>query len=637
MCGICGVVQVGRDPRQVLGLDALDRMTDAMTHRGPDERGTHVEPGVALGIRRLSVVDVEAGQQPFATEDRSIWAVQNGELYNHNEIRRDLQRRGHQFRSRCDTEIIPHLYEEHGTAFPGRLRGMFGIAVWDRNRRRTMVVRDRLGIKPMYYASVGDLIVFASELKSVLASGLVAPELDFEAIEAYLTLGFVPGALTPLRGVKKLLPGELFVVDENGFRLERYWHYPKPEPDYRTSEEELAEQLLELLDESVRLRLMADVPLGAMLSGGLDSSLIVAMMARHTSEPVKTFSVGFREDAESSELGDAAFVSNVFGTDHHPLELSYTEHPVDLAELVWSLDEPIADLSALGFQAISELAAKHVTVALAGQGADELLGGYRKHRAASLVAGWQRLPGGVRRGGERALSASPFGHRRAGRALLAADPVERLLAMSARLDNELRGDLYRGPLGSADGLAARRAIEPLASGLDGHPLGETLHIDGQLALPDLMLHYFDRTSMKHSLEVRVPFLDHHVVEFCARIPDSLKVRRLQTKYLLKRAARGIVPDRIIDKRKLGFFRHSVDGWLKAQMEGSIADYLLDPDARYSEFLDRSTVERLLRDHRDGRPVDVHLLVAVLMLEIWLSSYLPRAIESGSPEAIPQVA
>jgi asparagine synthase (glutamine-hydrolysing) len=631
MCGICGVVQIGGQPRRVVEPDVLDAMTDAMTHRGPNDRGTHLEPGVALGVRRLSIVDVAAGHQPFSNEDGSVTAVQNGELYNHDAIRDELARDGHRFTSRCDTEILPHLYETDGVRYAERLRGKFGTAVWDARRRRAVIARDRLGVKPMYFARSGDLVVFASELKSLLASGLVDPQLDYEAIEAYMTLGFVPGPRTPLAGVSKLMPGERLVVDPSGVHLERYWSYPEPQPDLSLSEDELAQGLLEQLEEAVKLRLMSDVPLGAMLSGGLDSSLIVALMARNMSEPVKTFSVGFVEDGEN-ELDDARFVADYYGAEHHDLELSYSRQDIDLADLLWAMDEPIADLSSLGFLAISELAARHVTVALSGQGADELLGGYKKHRAASLVAKWQRLPKGVRRAGEAALLRSPARNKRAARALVAADPVDRVLAMSGRVDDALRRELYVGPLAGADGLAARRMIEPFATTAHGDPLAETLHIDGQLALVDDMLHYFDRASMMHSLEVRVPFLDHHLVEFAARIPSSSKVRRLRTKHLLKEAARGIVPQRIIDKRKLGFVRSSTDGWLRAQMDESIADYLLAPSPHYAEFLDRGAVERLVTSHREGRAIDVHLLVAILMLEIWLATYVPRAVGQGARPA-----
>jgi asparagine synthase (glutamine-hydrolysing) len=451
-----------------------------------------------------------------------------------------------------------------------------------------------------------------------------------------MMLGFVPGPLTPLAGVKKLLPGERLIVDPRGLRLERYWNYPRPDPDLDSSEDELAEELVAKLEEAVRLRLMSDVPLGAMLSGGLDSSLIVALMARNMSEPVKTFSVGFTEDPDT-ELPDARFVADLFGTEHHELELSYTQQQVDLASLVWAMDEPVADLSSLGFLAISELAAQHVTVALSGQGADELLAGYKKHKAASLVAAWQRLPQPARAAGAGVLGHSPLRSRRAVRTLLAPNPVDRLLAMSGRVDEELRAELYRGPLAGLDGGAARRLVAPLADGIADDPLAATLHIDGQLALVDRMLHYFDRTSMMCSLEVRVPFLDHELVELCARIPDSMKVRRLQTKYLLRRAAKGIVPERVIEKRKLGFFQTPTAGWLQAQMDGAISDYLLGPNPRYAEFLDRGAVERLVRAHREQKPIDVQLLVGVLMLEVWLASYVPRATSAPPEVPAPQVA
>ncbi len=320
MCGICGVVQLGGEPRDVIDSAALLRMTDVMTHRGPDDRGVYEAPGVALGMRRLAIVDVEGGQQPVTNERSDVWAIQNGELYNHQQLRRELDASGHRLHTRCDTEVIPHLYEDLDARFPVQLRGMFGIAVWDARRRRAVIARDRLGIKPLYWAHAGDLLVFASELKSLLASGLVDGELDYDAIDAYLTLGFVPAPRTPLAGVSKLMPGHVLVAEDGGVQIERYWSYPQPlvgSPPQR--EEEYAEGLLDALEEAVRLRLMSDVPLGAMLSGGLDSSLIVGLMARNMSSPVKTFSVGFAEEQDANELADAREVASFFGTEHHEL------------------------------------------------------------------------------------------------------------------------------------------------------------------------------------------------------------------------------------------------------------------------------------------------------------------------------
>jgi asparagine synthase (glutamine-hydrolysing) len=624
------VVQLRGEPRPVVAPEVLDRMTDAMTHRGPNDRGTYQADGIALGVRRLSIVDVAGGHQPISNEDGRVWAVQNGELYNHDEVRSQLAGRGHAFRTRCDTEVIPHVYEDVGARFPERLRGKFGLALWDGRERRAVIARDRLGVKPLYYAEAGDVLVFASELKSLLASGLVGAELDYDAIDAFLTLGFVPGPLTPLVGVRKLMPGQLLVAGRDGVRLETYWEYPMPSP-VEMSLGEASERLLAALDESVRLRLMSDVPLGAMLSGGIDSSVIVGLMARHMTEPVKTFSVGFAEAGEGNELADARLVAEHFGTDHHELELSFAAQTVDLAELVWFMDEPLADLSSLGFLALSELAASEVTVALSGQGADELLGGYRKHRAAAIAGAWSRLPGPVRAGAGSLLRLAPARLGRASRTLLATDPAERLLAASGRLGPGLRSELVRGPLAERDGLGALRIVRERLGGVGDDPLPAALHLDGQLGLVDDMLHYFDRASMAHSLEVRVPFLDHELVELAATIPPRHKVRRLDTKHVLKHGARGLIPDRIIDKPKIGFFHKAVDEWFRAQTRGAISDYLLGPSPRYAELLDRDGVERLVKGHASGADTrNGHVLLSVLMLEVWLSSYLPRALSQDVP-------
>jgi asparagine synthase (glutamine-hydrolysing) len=604
----------------------LDRMTDVMTHRGPRDRGTYLADGIALGVRRLSIVDVEGGHQPVSNESRTVWAIQNGELYNHLDLRRGLG--GHSFASHCDTEILPHLYEEHGVAFPERLRGMFGIAVWDEPRRQLVLARDRLGIKPLYYAQRADLLVFASELKSLLASELVDPELDYDAIDAYLTLGYFPAPLTPLAGVSKLLPGRTLVVGDD-VREESFWAYPPPAPEPMTLDD-ASERLLAKLDESVRLRLMSDVPLGAMLSGGLDSSLIVALMARHMSEPVKTFSVGFREDARS-ELADAREVAELFGADHTELELSFHEDAVPLEDLVWHLDEPIAELSTLGFHALCGLAAQDVTVALSGQGADELLGGYRKHQAAWAIGATGRLARPAFAAASRIAGFGPDGLRRLTRAAGARGPVDRLLWMSGDLDDERRRTLFRGPLAAVDGGAARRAVSSRLDGVVDDPLPTTLYLDAQLALPDLMLHYFDRASMAHSLEVRVPFLDHELVELCARIPARHKVRRMTTKVVLRHLARGIVPDRIIDKPKVGFFIGAADEWLRTRLMSAAGERLLGSGLETSEFLDSAVVGRLAADFAAGRASAprARLLLSVLMLEVWLSSYLPRATTAAA--------
>ena len=385
------------------------------------------------------------------------------------------------------------------------------------------------------------------------------------------------------------------------------------------------------------MRLMSDVPLGAMLSGGIDSSVIVALMAQQMRDPVKTFSIGFAEAGEGNELADARFVAEQFGADHHELELSFAEQTVDLAELVWFMDEPLADLSSLGFLALSELAAKDVTVALSGQGADELLGGYRKHRAAAVAGMWQRLPGPLRHLGTAALGHGPARLARVTDTLRADGAAARLLAMSGNLDPATRARLVRGPLAELDGSAALGILRERLGSVADDPLPATLYLDGQLGLVDDMLHYFDRASMAYSLEVRVPFLDHHLVEYCATIPARHKVHRLDTKHVLKHVARGLIPDRIIDKPKVGFFNAAVAGWFRAQTKGAISDYLLGTNPRYAELIDRREVERLVTGHADGAQAgNAYALLSVLMLEVWLSEYLPRAC-GGATVSAPQSA
>lgn len=623
------MVQVSGEPRDVLDVGVLDRMTDAMTHRGPNDRGTFEGPGIALGVRRLSIVDVAGGHQPFASEDGRIVAVQNGELYNHDQIRARLIEDGHRFVSRCDTEILPHLYEDVGPSFPEQLRGKFGIAIWDGRARRAVIARDRLGVKPMYWARSGDLVIFASELKSLLASRLVDTELDHAAIDAYLALGFFAGPSTPLRSVRKLEPGARLVIDHRGARSETYWTYPLPTPDYGLDEHEASERVLAALDESVRLRLMSDVPLGAMLSGGLDSSLIVALMARAVTQPVKTFSVGFTEAGAANELEDARSVARVFGTDHHELELSVAD-AVGLEDLVWFLDEPLADLSALGFLALSELASRHVTVALSGQGADELFGGYAHYRAASLATAWSRVPSKIARAALALADAGPPRVRRAAAALRTTDAVERFLFSRAYMKDDLRHDLVRGPLAALDGCESGRAVRSRLGSCRADPLSTSLYLDARLGLVDDMLHYFDRASMAHSLEVRVPFLDHELVELASTIPPRLKVRRFTTKAILRHAARDLVPKAVIDKPKVGFFNAAVDAWFRGQADRAIADYLLGPSPRYSDLLDREGVKLLVAQHAAGRRGVVGPLLAILMLEVWLSSFLPRALGHAGP-------
>jgi asparagine synthase (glutamine-hydrolysing) len=622
MCGICGIIQVGGVPREVVDPDRLDVMTDAMRHRGPDDRGVVSRPGFAFGARRLSIVDVEGGHQPVESEDGTVVAMQNGEIYNHVSLRAELSADGHRFASRCDTEVLPHLYERDGLAMVERLRGKFALGVWDGRRRRALLARDRLGVKPLYWARANDLVVFASELKSVLASGLVSTELDLAALDLFMTLGYIPGPRTPLLAVHKLSPGAMLVVEDGHVREAPYWDYPPPQPDaVPRSLDDYADELLDLLRNAVRDRLMSDVPLGAMLSGGLDSSLVVALMAGELDRPVDTFSVGFRDDP-ANELEDARIVAAHFACRHHELELTATDSLLDLDELVWHLDEPIADLSTLGFDTLSRLASEHVVVALAGQGADELFGGYPKHVAAAAVRRLAWLPDVARRRIER-LPVPSGNARRLLRAVGSPDAPSRLLAFSGRMTASDRRRLLRGPIDEDLALAT---IASAQAGVDGDPLGITLYLDAKLALVDHMLLYFDKCSMAHSLEVRVPYLDHRLVEWAASVPSEMKVDGRVTKRVLRRAAAGLVPTVSMRKRKVGFLRFALQPWLAEQLAGQAGQRLHDPDAAYREVLSPEAVLAIVDGYRRRPSEDgARTVFAILVLDSWLSSFRRRAL------------
>ena len=447
-----------------------------------------------------------------------------------------------------------------------------------------------------------------------------------------MPLGTSRAPVRPFAEFSSWGPGHSLIVENENVRDERYWELPFPEePAKPLSEREYADRLVEELDEAVKLRLMSDVPLGAMLSGGLDSSVVVALMARHSTRPVKTFSVAFAEDVQGNELADARLVAETFGTEHHELELSLRETSIPLEELVWYLDEPLADLSALGLYALSELAARDVTVALSGQGADELLGGYPTHRNAALADTWARLPGPLRKAGAPIANHAPSRYRRAARAVTAGDPVARFVAQSERAGIALG----LSPQGNGSAVDAPGSPSEVAKRyLDGHQgtaLQSTLFLHQQLGLVDDMLHYFDRASMARSLEVRVPFLDHHVVEFCAGLPGRLKVRRGEGKHLLRVAARDLIPQRIVDKRKVGFFSHAVGAWFQEQAGGVVKDYLGQPDPAYAAFVDPGLIDRLMTTSSTGADGKVDsLLLRVLMLEVWLKTFLPRALETPRP-------
>jgi asparagine synthase (glutamine-hydrolysing) len=642
MCGICGVAGLATD-RAPLEPSVLRAMTEAIVHRGPDEDGHHLGPGIAMGMRRLSILDLASSHQPLANERGDVWTVFNGEIFNFPELRRELQAGGHRLTTAGDTETIVHLYEEHGVDFPVRLRGMFAMAVWDAPRRRLVLARDRMGVKPLYYARTPRGLAFCSEIKSLLAGGLIEPRLDPLAAELYLAYGYVPGPRTLFEGVRKMAPATTMVWEDGAMGKESvYWTpWDDPAPSGASWEED-EETLLTLLRASVRARMISDVPLGVMLSGGLDSSLVTALMCEVSSDPVKTFSVGFTEDAQANELADARRVAQRFGTDHHELLTSAMDHPSLLEHALWHLEEPITDLSFLGFILLSKLAREHVTVALCGQAADELLGGYAKHAVAHAADRLARLPGPARHGLAAAAAMLPQGSRvgRGLRAVATDDDAERLLQMSRVVLADQRLALLSPEFRSSDAERELRAVvRARRSGRPGSVLRETLYLDTRLALVDLMFLYFDKMSMATSLEIRVPFADHDVVAFCMGLPDDRRITRGRRKEILRRVSRGLLDDATIDKKKRAFFRAASSTWLQANRSGIVEDVLLDERSRNRGIVAPNAVKELIsQSHGNGRAGEP--LLAVLLLEMWHRQFVDSDGPGGrlvreAKRAVPQ--
>jgi asparagine synthase (glutamine-hydrolysing) len=624
MCGIAGILGgVGRPVR----LEEVRSMCAALVHRGPDDEGIYLDDGVGLGMRRLSIIDLETGRQPVRNEDGTIWAVLNGEIYNYQELRRDLEGRGHVFKTSSDTETVVHLYEEHGTDCVVRMRGMFALALWDQSRRRLLLARDRLGIKPLHYAEAGGRLVFASELKAILSVPAIERRLGWPAVGHLLTSLTTPIDATIVEGVRKLEPGHrLIATPEGGLRIERYWDL-RFEPDRRLTEADCAARLRDLVHESVRLHLASDVPLGAFLSGGVDSSAVVATMARLQGRPVKTFSIGFAE-GDFDELPHARRVAERFGTEHHELVLRPDAIGV-LDDLVWHLDEPFGDPSAIPTYMVSKLAAEQVTVVLTGDGGDELFAGYDKYAVEGRERRCDLLPE-IARGALGRLSALlPDGVR--GRNLL------RHLALGGDRRYLDAATLFRGEDQARLLLPAARermaGEDPwrrqsaLLAEAGGHWRSALQLLDLKTYLPLDILTKVDRMSMAHSLEARVPFLDHRLVEFAATIPPELALRRGVRKRVLKRAFEGILPREILGRRKQGF-AVPLGRWFRGRLDGFARDLLLSESSRRRGILNPAYVGDLLDRQRAGAALDWHLWT-LISLELWCRTFLDGA---ARPEA-----
>jgi asparagine synthase (glutamine-hydrolysing) len=635
MCGIAGFVEsvgTARPPEERAAL--LDRMCRRIAHRGPDDQGAEVIGRAAVGMRRLSIIDLAGGHQPMSGCDPRVRIVFNGEIYNYRELQRDLEARGHEFHTRSDTETIVHAYEEFGDSCVERLRGMFAFAIWDARAERLFVARDRAGEKPLYYTLTrGGSFVFGSELKCLLEHPEVRRDVDPAALDSYLTFGYVPEPQSVFRDIFKLEAGMRLVFEGGKFTTGQYWDFPtRPDPAPR-DEAACVEELRALLDDAVRAMLVADVPLGAFLSGGVDSSTIVGLMSRATNAPVKTFSIGFREDS-FDELKYARLAAKHFQTDHR--ELIVTPEVCQLVdELILHFDEPFADQSSIPTYLVSKLAREHVKVVLSGDGGDELFAGYTRYAVERRRNLFARLPRFLRRGFLPPVSRRlPHGAR--GRNFIhnvALDATERYIDNVSVFNDLAKPALYtadfRRALAGSESPAARfRAVAERCP--SGYPLARMLYLDSKTYLPGDILTKVDRMSMAVSLEARVPLLDHRLIEFAARLPASLKMRGAESKYIFKRAVRGLVPDEILDRPKQGF-GVPIGEWINRELRERIRDTFADARTRTRGLVEMAYVDVLLDEHERGRRDHSNALWSLFILELWHRAYADEAPAAWAEE------
>jgi asparagine synthase (glutamine-hydrolysing) len=632
MCGICGIVNFNRD--EPVDRQALQSMTDALAHRGPDDEGTFRDANVGLGHRRLSIIDLSGGKQPIYNEDSSAVIVFNGEIYNYAGLMADLAARGHLFRTRSDTETILHSYEEYGSQCVQRLRGMFAFAIWDRRQNRLLLARDRLGIKPLYFYRDCNFFAFASEIKALLESPSVPRELDTEALDLYLSLRYVPGPRTMFKDIFKLQPGHTLLLDEGGIHIQKYWDVPYHPLPGRTPADYLAE-FEQLLEESVRLRLMSEVPLGVFLSGGLDSSSILAVMSKITGgERIKTFSVGYEassvQEEESNEFYYARMAAKAFGAEHHEFRVSAPDFGDFIPDLVWHLDEPLADPSCIPLYFLSKLARKHVTVILSGEGADEILAGYGIYRKMLALEEFYQfvaplsaplapllghlMPGEARRSYLR-MSGLPLEIRYRGVSRAFRPELKEQLLADCLCDEsqERLNDLF---------LPYYRHVQRAA------PLDRMLYADTKVWLPDDILMKADKMTMANALELRVPFLDHRLVEFAAAVPPKLKLNGSSGKFLLRRSMQEVLPKPILQRPKKGF-PVPTEQWLRIPLKDLTHDVLLAPDSACRLYLNAAVLERIVMEHERGLANRDQEIWTLMIFEYWHRLFLERRLRPGS--------
>jgi asparagine synthase (glutamine-hydrolysing) len=620
MCGICGQFNYGNQA-PVVRAD-LEAMTRTIAHRGPDDDGYLVAGPLGLGFRRLSIIDLAGGHQPMSDAEQTVWVIFNGEIYNFQELRAELEGRGHEFRTKSDTEAIVHGYKEWGTDVFDRLNGMFGIALWDARRRRLVLARDAMGIKLIYYAIRGGTVWFGSEMRAVIAALRERPEIDPVALNLFLRYRYTPSPQTIFKGIEKLAPGTMLIAENGQARTERWYRYTPVPFETPKRDDEAAEELLELYRAAVRRHLIADVPVGILLSGGLDSGLLLALMNEHGG-PWPAYTIGYGDSYRDDELTDAAETAAILGAQHATVSLDRAEFERSLPSIVASLEEPIAASSIVPMYFVSRRARQDVKVGLIGQGPDELFGGYKRHVGVRYGEYWRKLPAPVRSLVGSAVGRLPRNETlKRGVASLAVD--DRLTryqqVFSLAPANTVDALFHDGLLSQTVGdrvLDCWRDLVPQMQHTD--ELGGLQLLELRSSLPDELLMYADKLSMAHSLELRVPYLDRTVVEYVQRLHSDLKVRKTSRKWLHRRVCSRFLPEAILRRKKRGFAVNAVDEWFNSSLDGQLVSTLRDPAALMFRLFRPEQVRTLLDDHQSRRQDNHKILFSLVLFEQWLRS------------------
>ena len=616
MCGINGQHNFLRN--EPVDPEMIRRMARTIVHRGPDDEGYFISGSLGFGFRRLSIIDLAGGHQPMSDSEERVWVIFNGEIYNYPELRAELEAQGHRFRTRSDTEAIVHGYKQWGTDVFNHLNGMFGVAIWDVERRRLVVARDAMGIKLIYYRIDGGRLSFGSEIRPVLAAESSRPEVDPAALNLHLRFGYTPSPLTIFKGIRKLAPGTMLVVEEGECREQRWYRYTPVPFEKPKRDEEAMEELLELYKGAVKRHLLSDVPVGILLSGGLDSGLLLALMNEHGRD-WPAYTIGYGASFADDELADAADTAALLGARHITVRLDQAEFERSLPGIVECLEEPIANDSIVPLYFVCQRARQDVKVALVGQGPDELFGGYQRHMGVHYGNYWRRLPKGIRSVLGSAVGFLPRNEtlKRGVYSLGIENRLERYQHVLSRVRGESLDGLFRdGLLGPDKGPpVCWSALLPQMAHTD--ELGGFQLLEVRSSLPDELLMCADKLSMAHSLEARIPYLDKTVVEYVQRLGQDLKIRNRTRKWLHRRVCQRFLPARILNRKKRGFTLNISDGWFRSSVKGCLPEVLLDEDSLMFDLLKPEAVARLLEDHRSGLQDNHKLLFSLVMLEQWL--------------------